>query len=83
MSGEAHVAGTAEEGPDHFIRCHLDDLLERNDLSLAELARRVDMSVVNLSILKNNRARAIRFTTLSALCRELRCTPGELFEYVP
>ncbi|SJN08105.1 Transcriptional regulator, Cro/CI family [Leucobacter sp. 7(1)] len=64
---------------DHLVECRLDELLVRRDMTLAELARRVDMSVVNLSILKNNRARAIRFTTLSALCRELECTPGELF----
>lgn len=63
----------------HLVECRLDELLVRRDMTLAELARRVDMSVVNLSILKNNRARAIRFTTLSALCRELECTPGELF----
>jgi len=68
---------------DHFVICRLDELLERRGISLAELARRVDMSVVNLSVLKNNRGRAIRFTTLSALCRELECSPGELFEYRP
>lgn len=83
MNGEARAGSAPEEEPDHFIRCRLDDLLARNGLTLTELARRVDMSVVNLSILKNNRARAIRFTTLSALCRELHCTPGELFEFVP
>lgn len=67
------------EDSDHLVECRLDELLTRREMTLAELARRVDMSVVNLSILKNNRARAIRFTTLSALCRELECTPGELF----
>jgi len=69
----------ADDELDHAIVCRLDELLERRGMSLAELARRVDMSVVNLSILKNNRGRAIRFTTLTALCRELQCAPGELF----
>ena len=64
---------------DHAIECRLDELLAGRGISLAELARRVDMSVVNLSILKNNRGRAIRFTTLTALCRELDCKPGDLF----
>jgi len=69
----------ADDEVDHAIVCRLDEMLERRGMSLAELARRVDMSVVNLSILKNNRGRAIRFTTLTALCRELQCEPGELF----
>jgi len=69
----------ADDELDHAIVCRLDEMLERRGMSLAELARRVDMSVVNLSILKNNRGRAIRFTTLTALCRELQCAPGELF----
>jgi putative transcriptional regulator len=70
----------ADDEEDHRIVCRLDELLERRGLTLAELSRRVEMSVVNLSVLKNNRGRAIRFTTLTRLCEELHCTPGDLFE---
>lgn len=64
------------------VLCHLDRLLEQRQLSLAELARRVDMSVVNLSILKNDRAKAVRFETLGRLCHALGCQPGDLFTVV-
>jgi putative transcriptional regulator len=57
---------------------HLDRLLEQRGMTLTELAQRVDVTVVNLSILKNGRARAIRFSTLSALCEALECQPGDL-----
>ncbi|MFE9106430.1 helix-turn-helix domain-containing protein [Actinomadura geliboluensis] len=62
----------------HRIKVHLDRLLAERDMTLAELAERVGVTVVNLSILKNDRAKAIRFTTLSAICRELGCQPGDL-----
>ncbi|MFF4235906.1 helix-turn-helix domain-containing protein [Actinomadura geliboluensis] len=62
----------------HQIKVHLDRLLAERDMTLAELAERVGVTVVNLSILKNDRAKAIRFTTLSAICRELGCQPGDL-----
>lgn len=65
--------------PDLRVVCHLDRLLEERGLSLAELARRVEMSVVNLSILKNDRAKAVRFETLARLCHVLGCQPGDLF----
>lgn len=52
-------------------------------VSLTDLAARVDLTLANLSILKNNRARAVRFSTLEALCRELKCQPGDLLEYLP
>lgn len=61
------------------IACHLDTLLGERGLSLAELSRLTGITVANLSVLKNNRARAVRFSTLRALCRALDCTPGELF----
>lgn len=64
------------------VVCHLDLLLAERQLSLAELARRIDMSVVNLSILKNGRARAVRFETMTRLCLELGCQPGDLFSVV-
>ena len=57
---------------------HLDRLLEERGMTLTELAQRVDISVVNLSVLKNGRARAIRFSTLDALCEALGCQPGDL-----
>ncbi len=60
---------------------HLDRLLEERGMTLTELAQRVDVTVVNLSILKNGRARAIRFSTLAALCEALDCQPGELLGY--
>lgn len=63
---------------EHRIVCHLDELLESRGLTLTELAERVGVTVVNLSVLKNNRARAIRFSTLTALCDELQCQPGDL-----
>ena len=66
---------------DHRITVHLDKLLAERGLTLTELAERVGVTIVNLSILKNGRARAIRFSTLSALCRELDCQPGDLLHY--
>ena len=69
------------EGAEHRIEVRLDRLLEERGLTLTELAARVDLTVVNLSILKNGRARAIRFSTLSALCEALECQPGELLSY--
>ena len=54
-------------------------LLEARGMTLTELARRVDVTLANLSKLKNNRARAIRFSTLTAICHELQCQPGDLF----
>jgi putative transcriptional regulator len=67
--------------PEHAIAVHLDRLLEERGMTLTELAERVDVTVVNLSILKNGRARAIRFSTLTALCAELGCQPGDLLSY--
>jgi putative transcriptional regulator len=65
------------------IVVNLDLLLVRRKLKLTELAGRVDLTLANLSILKQNKARAIRFSTLDALCRELGCQPGDLLEYRP
>jgi putative transcriptional regulator len=62
------------------IRVNLDLMLLRRGMTLSELAERVDMTLANLSILKTNKARAIRFSTLDALCRELDCQPGDLLE---
>jgi putative transcriptional regulator len=60
------------------VSVHIDDLLARRGLTLTELADRVGITLANLSVLKNGRARAIRFTTLTALCDVLECQPGDL-----
>ena len=65
------------------IKLNLDRVMVERQISLTELADRIGITLANLSILKTNKARAIRFTTLEALCRELRCQPGELLEFVP
>ena len=77
------MAPTAADDGDHGIVCHLDVLLERRQMTLKQLSERVGVTVVNLSVLKNDRARAVRFSTLSALCEALACQPGELFSYSP
>jgi len=63
------------------IRIKIDQLLLDRRLTLTELADRVGITLANLSVLKTNKARAIRFSTLEALCRELNCQPGELLEW--
>lgn len=63
------------------IRVNLDLMLARRGMTLSELSERVGVTLPNLSILKTNKARAIRFSTLEAICRELHCQPGELLEF--
>ncbi|MEM6585881.1 MAG: helix-turn-helix transcriptional regulator [Pseudomonadota bacterium] len=63
------------------IMVKLDDLLHERRMTLTELAERVGLTLANLSILKTGKAKAIRFTTLAAICRELGCQPGDLLEY--
>ena len=65
------------------IRVSLDRILLERRMSLTELADRVGVTIANLSILKTSKARAVRFTTLAALCRELDCQPGDLLVYEP
>ena len=65
------------------IRISLDRVLLERRMSLTELADRVGVTIANLSILKTGKARAVRFSTLSALCRELECQPGDLIVYEP
>ena len=65
------------------IIVNLDLLLVKRKMKLTELASRVDITLANMSVLKQNKARAIRFSTLDAICRELGCQPGDLLEYVP
>ena len=73
MTGEA-------DGDHHRIVVHLDRLLVQHGMTLVELAERVGVTVANLSVLKNGRARAIRFSTLTALCDALGCKPGDLLD---
>lgn len=61
----------------------LDVILARRKMSLTELSERVGVTMANLSILKNGKAKAVRFTTLAAICRELDCQPGDILEYLP
>jgi putative transcriptional regulator len=74
-------------GPDEVgvgsIRIRLDELLGARGMTLTELSDRVGITVVNLSVLKNGRARAIRFSTLAGLCAALDCQPGDLLTYAP
>ncbi len=65
------------------IDVNLDLMMVKREMSLTELASRVGVTMANLSILKTGKARAARFSTLEALCRELECQPGDLLEYVP
>jgi putative transcriptional regulator len=63
------------------ITVKLDELLHERHMSLTDLAEKVDITLANLSILKTGKARAIRFSTLEAICRELQCQPGDLLRY--
>ena len=65
------------------IVVNLDVMMAKRKMSLGELAQRVDITMANLSILKNNKARAVRFSTLEAICKALDCQPADILEYVP
>lgn len=65
------------------IQVNLDLMMVRRHISAGELAEQVGITPANLSILKNNKAKAVRFSTLDALCRALNCQPADLLEYVP
>ncbi len=67
----------------HRVVCHLDKLLAERDMTLVELSDLVGITVANLSILKNDRARAIRFSTLTSICDALDVQPGDLFSVDP
>ncbi|PWI04808.1 transcriptional regulator [Streptomyces sp. NWU339] len=67
----------------HSIRIHLDRFLAERGMTLTELSSQVGITVVNLSVLKNGRAKAVRFSTLSRICEVLRCQPGDLITYEP
>jgi putative transcriptional regulator len=65
------------------ISVRLDELLHQRRMTLTELAERIDITLANLSILKTGKARAIRFSTLEAICQVLQCQPGDLLEFRP
>ncbi|WP_455920577.1 helix-turn-helix domain-containing protein [Priestia megaterium] len=65
-----------------MIRVNLDVMLAKRKLSMTVLSQKVGITLANLSILKNEKAKAIRFTTLEAICRELNCQPGDILEYI-
>jgi len=65
------------------INVMLDDLLHERRMTLTEFAERIDLTLANASILKTGKAKAIRFTTLEAMCRVLECQPGDLLRYEP
>ena len=66
-----------------MIQINLDLVMAQKRISAGRLAELIDLTPANLSILKNNRAKAVRFSTLNALCRELDCPPGDILEYIP
>jgi len=70
-----------ENGAEHQIEVHLDKLLADRGMTLTQLSEEVGVTIVNLSILKNGRAKAIRFSTLTALCEALDCQPGDLMSW--
>ena len=65
------------------LMINLDVIMAKRKMRLTELADKVGITLANLSILKNNRAKAIRFSTLNAICEALECQPGDIIEYVP
>lgn len=65
------------------IITNLDVQLAKNKMTLTELSERIGITIANLSILKSGKAKAIRFSTLELICRELKCTPGDILEYRP
>lgn len=65
------------------ILVNLDVMLAKRKMSLSQLSEQVDVTIANLSVLKTNKAKAVRFTTLEAICKALDCQPGDLLEYVP
>lgn len=65
------------------IVVNLDVMMAKRKIGLTELAGKVDITLANLSILKNNKAKAVRFSTLEAVCKALDCQPGDILEYVP
>ena len=65
------------------IVVNLDVILAKRKMSLSQLSEQVDVTIANLSVLKTNKAKAVRFSTLEAICKALDCQPGDILEYVP
>ena len=66
-----------------MIVVNMDVMMARRKMTLSQLSEKVDITLANLSILKNNKAKAVRFSTLAAICAALDCQPGDILEYVP
>lgn len=66
-----------------MIVVNLDVMMAKRKITLSQLSEKVDVTLANLSILKNNKAKAVRFSTLEAICKALDCQPGDILEYVP
>ncbi len=75
------MAAAEPEPAEHAIDIHLDQLLAERGMTLTQLSEQVGVTIVNLSILKNGRARAVRFSTLTRLCEALDCQPGDLLTW--
>lgn len=76
-------AEPVEEFPHGRIRVRLDLLLEARQMTMTELAERVDITLANMSVLKNGHAKAVRFSTLTAICHVLDCQPGDILSWEP
>ena len=83
LSESSDSASAQDELAGHRIVCKLDNALAARNITLTELSARTGITMANLSILKNNRARAIRFSSLTLICDALSAQPGELFEISP
>lgn len=66
-----------------MIVVNLDVMMAKRKMTLSQLSEKVDITLANLSVLKNNKAKAVRFSTLAAICKALDCQPGDILEYVP
>src|SRR5687767_8520258 len=82
-AGDPHARGPRRNGVTMAITVKLDDVLHARRMSLTELSEKVDITLANLSILKTGKARAIRFSTLEAICSALDCQPGDVLEFLP
>lgn len=73
------ASSDSSSNPEPKVVCHLDRLMAQRGITGAALAQQVGITPVNLSVLKNNRAKAVRFSTLAAICQALDCQPGDVF----
>lgn len=83
VKAEQPLSRKADNRREHMpIIVNLDVMMAKRKIGLTELSQRVGITLANLSILKNNKARAVRFSTLETICRELKCQPGDILQYV-